>query len=78
VNVSDILAIVGAPPTIEDCEAQTVRQGGSLEASQTVVGEQMCVRSGEGRWAYVRIAAIDTEAETMSFDIVVWKLQSDP
>jgi regulator of replication initiation timing len=77
VDVTDILTIIDSPPTVDECEAQTVRQS-RLEAAQTVVGQQMCVRSGEGRWAYVRIAAIDTEAETISFDITVWKLTSDP
>ena len=76
-NVSDTLAIVDAPPTVAQCEAQTVRDE-HLDRSQTVVGQQLCVRSGEGRWAYVRIASIDTEAKTISFEITVWKLPSDP
>lgn len=77
VSVSDTLEIVPAPPTPDVCEAQTVRDDELTEA-ETVVGQQLCVRTGEGRWAYVRIAAIDTEARTMSFDITVWKLPSDP
>ena len=76
-TVSDILSIVQAPPTPDACEAQTIRED-YLTAAQTVVGQQLCVRTSEGRWAYVRIAAIDAAAETMSFDITVWKLPTDP
>lgn len=49
-----------------------------LPGAQTVVGQHLCVRSNEGRWAYVHIAAIDTENDTVSFDITVWKLTTDP
>jgi hypothetical protein len=71
------LAIVRARPAFEDCEAQTVLQR-YLTRAQTVVGQQMCVKSSDGRWAHVRIAAIDRSAKTMSFKIVVWKLPTDP
>jgi hypothetical protein len=71
------LAIVRARPALEDCEAQTVLQR-FLTRAQTVVGQQMCVKSSDGRWAHVRIAAIDRSAKTMSFKIVVWKLPTDP
>jgi cell division protein FtsB len=77
VSATDILEIVEAPPTPDVCDAQTVRSS-YLDDSQTVVGQQLCVRTDEGRWAYVRIAAIDTDASTISFDVVVWKLPSDP
>jgi hypothetical protein len=73
----NILAIVRARPTLEDCEAQTVLQR-FLTRAQTVVGQQICVKSSDGRWAHVRIAAIDRSARTMSFKIVVWKLPTDP
>jgi hypothetical protein len=71
------LAIVDARPTLEDCEAQTVLQR-YLTKAQTVVGQQMCVQSSGGRWAHVRIVAIDRSARTMTFKIVVWKLHTDP
>ena len=71
------LALVNDPPTLQDCEAQTVLKR-FLTNAQTVIGQKMCVRTTEGRWAYVQIAAMDRSAETMSFKIVVWKLPTDP
>ena len=71
------LAIVRDPPTLQDCEAQTVLQT-SLTHGQTVVGQKLCVQTSDGRWAYVQITAIDRPARTMSFRIVVWKLPTDP
>jgi hypothetical protein len=71
------LTVVDGPPTLQDCQKQTVLRR-STTAAETVVGRHMCVRSSEDRWARLRIAAIDTSANTMSFDIVVWKLPSDP
>jgi len=71
------LAIVKASPTLEDCQGQTVLQA-SLPPAQTVVGQKLCVRTSDGRWSYVQIAAIDHAARTMSFRILVWKLPTDP
>jgi hypothetical protein len=71
------LAIVKDSPTLQDCEAQTVLQT-SLTAGQTVVGQELCVQTSDGRWAHVQITAIDRSAHTMSFKIVVWKLPTDP
>jgi hypothetical protein len=71
------LAVVGTPPRLADCEEQTVRRP-STTTAETVPRQQLCVRSSDKRWAHVRIAAIDRSASTMSFDIVVWKLPSDP
>ena len=69
-------AIVDETPTFPECEAQTALQI-VVEVEQTVVGQKMCVLSSERRRAYVRIADIDTEADTISFDITVWKLPTD-
>jgi cell division protein FtsB len=71
------LAIVKATPNLEACQSQTVLQT-NLSTAQTVVGQKICVRTSEDRWAYVKIAAIDRSARTMSFNIVVWKLPTDP
>jgi hypothetical protein len=71
------LAIVKTPPKLEDCQAQTVLRN-SLTRAQRVVGQKVCAQSSEDRWAYLRIKTIDVSAQTMSFDIVVWKLTSDP
>jgi hypothetical protein len=70
------LAIV-RDPTFAKCEAATDVDI-NLEPAETVVGQQVCILTSNGRWAYVRIADIDADAETMSFDIVVWKLPTDP
>jgi cell division protein FtsB len=72
-----LIAVVPGPPDVRTCEAQTVTAQ-ILPVTQTVVGQHLCVRSNEGRWAYVHIAAIDNENDTMSFDITVWKLATDP
>lgn len=69
--------IVDHEPTLDECEAQTALQT-VVEVEQTVVGQRLCVRSSEGRWAYVRIASIDHGTGEMSFDIRVWKLPTDP
>jgi hypothetical protein len=71
------LAVVDGPPKRADCEKQTVRRP-STTTAETVPRQHLCVRSSDKRWAHVRIAAIDRSASTMSFDIVVWKLDSDP
>jgi hypothetical protein len=71
------VAVVDDSPGLEDCEKLTVLRP-STTTAETVVGQHLCVRSSDERWAHVRIAAIDRSASTMSFDIVVWKLSSDP
>jgi hypothetical protein len=70
-------AVVDGPPRLQDCEKLTVLRS-STTTAETVVGQHLCVSSSDKRWAHVRIAAIDRSASTMSFDIVVWKLASDP
>jgi hypothetical protein len=72
-----LIAVVPGPPDVRTCEAQTVTEQ-FLPGAQTVVGQHLCVRSNEGRWAYVHIAAIDTENDTISFDVTVWKITTDP
>jgi cell division protein FtsB len=72
-----LIAVVPGPPDVRTCEAQTVTEQ-VLPVAQTVVGQHLCVQSNEGRWAYVHIAGIDTENDTISFDITVWKLTTDP
>jgi hypothetical protein len=76
-GVNARLAVVRGTPTPAVCQAQTDIRRSTTEA-QTVVGQHLCVRSSEGRWAHLRIAGIDTSAYTISFDIVVWKLAEDP
>jgi hypothetical protein len=68
------LAIV-RDPTLAKCQSATDIDI-NLEPAETVIGQQVCIQTSNDRWAYVRIAAIDEE--TMSFDITVWKLPTDP
>jgi hypothetical protein len=72
-----LVAVVPAPPSVASCEAQTVVDSG-LDEPQTVEGQHLCVRSDEGRWAYVRIVDIDPENDQISFEVTVWKLSTDP
>jgi hypothetical protein len=53
-------AIVKAPPTFEQCQAQTALQT-VVEVAQTIAGQHLCVLSSQGRWAYVHIARIDQD-----------------
>ena len=76
-RVNARVAVVDGPPTVDDCGKLTVLRS-STTTAETVVGQHLCVSSSDKRWAHVRIAAIDRSASTMSFDIVVWKLASDP
>jgi hypothetical protein len=76
-RVAGRVAVVDGPPTVEDCRKLTVLRR-STTTAETVVGQQLCVSSSDKRWAHVRIAAIDRSASTMSFDVAVWKLASDP
>jgi hypothetical protein len=76
-RVNARVAVVDRPPTLKDCEKLTVPLS-STTTAETVVGQHLCARSSDKRWAHVRIAAIDRSAGTMSFDTVVWKLDSDP
>ena len=73
---SDRVALVDQVATYDHCEAQTVLQG-SLSAEQTVVGQQFCVRTGEDRWAYVKILGLDPGRETVTLHIVVWSLENE-
>ena len=76
-RVNGSMAVVDSPPTIEDCEKLTVPLS-STTTAETVVGQHLCISSSDKRWVRGRIAAIDRAASTMSFDLVVWKLDSDP
>ena len=70
-------SLVAEPPTPVSCAATTLPIT-YIDDAQTVVGQQFCVHTNDERWAYVRIAAIDSEARTISFDVTVWKLPTDP
>jgi hypothetical protein len=70
-------SVVDAIPTIDQCMAMTVTTSYTATA-ETVAGQLFCVRTNEDRWGYVRIAQISTDDRTVSFDVLVWKLPTDP
>jgi hypothetical protein len=73
---SHTIALVDEDATYEDCNAQTVLQP-NLSAEQTVVGRRLCVKTMDGRWAFVKILGLDTERETVTLHVVVWTLATD-
>lgn len=70
-------AFVREVPSLAECERQTAIEP-IVPLAQTVEDQKMCVYTNQGRTAYVRIASIDDERDTMSFDILVWSLDTDP
>ena len=73
---SRTIALVDKDATYEDCNAQTVLQQ-DLSAEQTVVGRRLCMKTMEGRWAFVKILGLDTARRTVTLHIVVWTLATD-
>ena len=73
---SHVIALVDNDATYEDCDAQTVLQE-NLSPEQTVVGRRLCMRTMEGRWAFVKILGLDTERQTVTLHVVVWTLATD-
>ena len=73
---SGTIALVDQEATYDDCEAQTVLQD-SFSAELTVVGQQFCTKTSEGRWAYVEIVGLDPGRETVTLHIVVWTLENE-
>ncbi|MBN0042698.1 hypothetical protein JS756_00935 [Streptomyces actuosus] len=67
----DKLSIITSEPTVATCAATTINDR-RLTAEQTRKGTQMCVLTSEGRWAYVSIAGVDQERDTISMNITVW------
>jgi hypothetical protein len=72
---SGVIAVVDKEASYAECDAQTVLQD-DLGAELTVVGSQFCMRTSEGRWAYVKIVGLDTARETITIHIVVFTLQN--
>jgi hypothetical protein len=73
------MAIVDSPPSYETCgseEGLLYKQ--SLDTAEVVSGRMLCYQTSEGRWAYVHIVNLDDEARVATFEIVVWKLPTDP
>ena len=73
------MAIVDAPPSYETCasEERLVFKEG-LATAEVVSGRMLCYQTSEGRWAYVHLVQLDDEARIGYFEIVVWKLPTDP
>lgn len=69
-GASDV-AFVDHEPSLEECRAQTLLENG-VPGSVLEPGLQMCLQTGEGRHAYVRVAAVGPERETISLDVKIW------
>jgi cell division protein FtsB len=66
------VSLVDHVPTEAECDDATVLVP-TLPDGQTREGVQMCTRTSEDRFAYVRIVGIDQAAETITLDIIVWE-----
>ncbi|MFJ3405258.1 hypothetical protein [Promicromonospora sp. NPDC090134] len=66
------LTIMSGVPSRADCEAQTTWQQ-TITSDSVAEGMHLCVQTNERRTAYTHIAAVDTDAETVAFDLVVWE-----
>jgi hypothetical protein len=66
------VSMVDHVPTKAECDDATVRQP-SMPRELTRVGTQICTRSYDGHTAYVHIADINTDARTITLDIIVWE-----
>jgi hypothetical protein len=66
------VSLVDHVPTEAECDDATVLQA-QLPREETRQGVQMCMRTTEDRLAYVHIASIDEDAETIAVDVIVWE-----
>lgn len=66
------LTIMSSTPGRADCEAQTTWQQ-TITPDALVEGMHLCVQTNHRRTAYARLAALNSDAETVAFDIVVWE-----
>lgn len=58
--------------TEAECRDATVRQS-SLPEDMSVAGTMFCMETDSEHRAFVHIVALDSEAETASFDVTVWR-----
>ncbi|MFD7308476.1 hypothetical protein [Promicromonospora sp. NPDC059942] len=66
------LTIMSGAPSRADCEAQTTWQQ-TIATDAVAEGMHLCVQTNERRTAYAHIAAVNGDAETVAFDLVVWE-----
>jgi regulator of replication initiation timing len=66
------LTIMSGAPSRADCAARTTWQQ-TIASGSVAEGMHLCVQTNERRTAYARIAAVDGDAETVAFDVVVWE-----
>ncbi|MFI2365373.1 hypothetical protein [Promicromonospora sp. NPDC019610] len=66
------LTIMSGAPGRADCEAQTTWQQ-TIATDAVAEGMHLCVQTNERRTAYAHIAAVNADAETVAFDLVVWE-----
>ncbi len=66
------VTLVDHVATEAECRDATVRQP-SLPDDMSVAGTMSCMETDSDHWAFVRIAALDSEARIASFDVTVWQ-----
>lgn len=66
------LTIMSGAPSRADCEAQTTWQQ-TIATDAVAEGMHLCVQTNERRTAYAHIAAVNGDAETVAFDLLVWE-----
>jgi hypothetical protein len=73
---TNTIALVDHEATYDECDAQTVLQT-ELGTEQTVVNRQFCMKTYDGRWAYVKIIGLDPGRGTITLHIVVYTLETE-
>ncbi|GAA1369268.1 hypothetical protein [Catellatospora chokoriensis] len=66
------LTYVSGEPTHETCVAATALQRG-IEQEKTRAGTAFCVKTGEGRWAWVKITGVNKGSGEVTLDLHVWE-----
>lgn len=66
------LTYVSGEPSHQTCVAATALQRG-IEQEKTRAGTAFCVRTSEGRWAWVKITAVSADSGDVKLDLHVWE-----
>ncbi|WP_166379396.1 hypothetical protein [Catellatospora methionotrophica] len=69
------MTLVSGEPIHQTCEAATALLRG-VEQEKTRAGTAFCVKTGEGRWAWVKITGVDKSSGEVTLDLHVWEAAS--
>jgi hypothetical protein len=69
------LTYVSGEPSHQTCVAATALQRG-IEQEKTRAGTAFCVRTSEGRWAWVKITGVSADSGDVKLDVHVWEATS--